>query len=115
MTICISIVPTVTTGSSSIGILSGENVTFECLPSDPDIELYWRYQTNGNRGNITIDSISETRFLSELPLLHQLILPNATINDGGIYECVAQEPFSSIASETIVLDVLPGKKLSCNI
>ena len=112
MTICISIVPTVTTGSSSIGILSGKNVTFECLPSDPDIELYWRYQTNdGNRGTITVDSISETRFLSESSLLHQLILPNATINDGGIYECVAQEPFSSIASDTIELNVLPGKKL----
>ena len=112
MTICISIVPTVTTSSSSIGILSGENVTFECLPSDPDIELYWRYRTrDGSRRTITVDSISETRFLSESPLLHRLILPNTTVNDEGTYECIAQGPFSSIASDTIELNVLPGKKL----
>ena len=107
--IYISIVPTITTRSLNIGFLSGENVTLECLSSDPDIELFWIYRTrDGNRGNITIDSISETRFLSDSPLLHRLTLPSATVSDSGVYTCVAQEPFSSIATAAITLNVLPG-------
>lgn len=109
--ICISIVPTVTTRSSNIGILSRENVTFECLSSDPNIELFWTYQTNdGNSGTITISNISETRFLSDSPLLHRLTLPNATVSDEGSYRCVAQEPFSRIANASIALNILPGKE-----
>ena len=105
----ISIVPTITTHSPNIGILSGENVTFECLSSDPNIELFWTYQTNRSSNTITIDNITETRFLSDSSLLHRLTLPSANVSDEGVYRCIAQQPFSSIATETIVLNVLPGE------
>ena len=86
-------------------------MTFECIPSDPDLELYWIYETENSFGNVTTDSISQSEFLSGSSLLHQLILPNATVNDTGNYSCVVQGSPSDGAMlfETISLTVLPGK------
>ena len=90
--------------------LSGETVVFECRPSDPNVVLYWTYQTNDGNGSVTIDTISQSRFLSGSPQLHQLILPIATVSDTGIYTCVVQGPLEDdIISQTISLTVLPGK------
>lgn len=92
--------------------LSGETVVFECNSSDPNVELYWRYQTNDGNGSVTIDTISQSRFLSESPQLHQLILPIASVSDTGNYTCVVQGPLQDgIISQTISLNVLPGKQL----
>lgn len=111
MLVCfICIGPTLTASNLTIGVISGETITFECIPSDPDLELYWTYETIDSFGSVTVDNISESKFLTESSLLHQLILPNATVNDTGTYRCVIQMPpgDSVIISETVSLTVIPG-------
>ena len=83
----------------------------ECTPSDPDLELYWTYETSNANGTVTIDTISESKFLSESSLFHQLIIPIATVRDTGSYSCVIPRPPGDniIISKTISLNVLPGK------
>ena len=73
-------------------------MTFTCTPYDDNIE---------------IDNLFQSKFISESPLLHQLILPIATINDTGNYTCIIQRNSenSTIASQTISLTVLPGNQL----
>ena len=107
------IVPTITTISPSIGVLNGENVTIACIPSDPDIEMFWVYETtDGSRGSVTVTNVSVTRFLSDSPLLHRLVLPNATYSDAGTYRCVPQGPIGSVVSELTRLNVLPSKLMN---
>ena len=111
MLVCfICIEPTLTASNLAIAILSGETVTFECIPSDPDLGLYWTYETIDNFGSVIADNISESKFLTKSSLLHQLILPNATVNDTGTYRCVIQMPpgDNTVISETISLTVIPG-------
>ena len=103
------IVPTITTTDPSIGALNGENVTFVCIPSDSDIEMLWTYETvNGNRGNVTVGNLM-SRFLSDSPLLHRLVLLNATYSDAGIYQCIPRGPIGDVVSEQTRLNVLPSK------
>ena len=102
--------PNITAVQFNKDFLSGETITFECIPSYPDVELYWTYETSSGSGNITIDSISQSRFLNRSSLLHQLILPIANVNDTGNYSCVVPgPPGDCIISQTIPLTVLPGK------
>ena len=104
------IVPTITTISPSIGVLNGENVTIACIPSDPDIEMFWVYETaDGSRDSVTVANVSVTRFLSDSPLLHRLVLPNATYSDAGTYQCVAQGLIGSVVRKLTRLNVLPSK------
>ena len=104
------VVPTLTAVHLDKEFLSGETVTFECTPSYPDVELYWRYETNSNSGKITIDNISQSKFLNTSSMLHQLILPIATVNDTGNYSCVVPgPPGDREISQTISLTVLSGK------
>ena len=104
------IAPTITTVNPNIGILNGENVTFVCVPSDLDIEIFWTYETkDGSRGTVTVANVSESRFLSHSPLLHRLVLSNATYGDAGIYRCIPQGPIGEVVSETITLNVLSSK------
>ena len=105
------VVPSLTTAELNIEYLNGEIVTIECTPSDPDLELYWTYQTSDGNGTVTIDTISETKFLTESSLFHQLIIPIATVRDTGSYSCVIQRPPGDniIISKMISLNVLPGK------
>ena len=87
-------------------------MTFTCTPYDDNLELFWIYITEDNDfGSIEIDNLFQSKFLSESPLLHQLILPIATINDTGNYTCIVKRSSgdSTIVSQTISLTVLPGK------
>ena len=89
--------------------LSGETVTFECVPAYPDVELYWIYETSSGNGTITTDNISQSKFLNGSSLLHQLILPIATASDTGSYSCALRgPPGDPVISQTISLTVLPG-------
>ena len=89
--------------------LSGETVTFTCIPSYPDVELYWTYETSSGNGTITTDNISQSKFLNGSSLFHQLILPIATVNDTGSYSCALRgPPGDCVISQTISLIVLPG-------
>ena len=91
--------------------LSGETVVFECMPSPPNIELFWTYQTNNGYGSVTIDTISQSRFLSESSLFHQLILPIATAGDTGNYSCVVRGLPGVNISKPIEVTISPGKLL----
>ena len=84
---------------------------FECVPSVANLELYWTYETNDSFGNITIDNVFQSKFLIESTFLHKLILPIADVSDAGNYSCVIRRPPNDtvIISETISLNVLPGK------
>ena len=98
--------------SNKSEILSGETLVFECMLSHPDdIELFWTYQTNDGNGSITIDTISQSRFLSESSLLHQLILPITTAGDTGNYSCVVRAPLGVNIYRTIEVNISPGKQL----
>ena len=111
ITFIVNIVPTLETPSSNIAVVSGETVTLQCIPSDPELELYWTYETRHDFGTVTVNNISQSRFLNGSSLLHQLILPNTTISDTGNYNCVVPGPpeDSVTISETLSLSVLPGK------
>ena len=77
---------------------------------DPNVELFWTYETVSGRGTIKTDNISQSQFLSNSSLLHQLMLPIATINDTGIYSCnVSGLDGDRRVSQTISLTVTPGK------
>ena len=87
--------------------LSGETVTFECMPSY--LELYWTYETVNGSSTITTDNITESEFLNGSSLLHKLILPIANVSDTGNYTCVLRgPPGDHVISQTISLTVLPG-------
>ena len=77
---------------------------------DPDVELFWTYETVIGRGTIKTDNISQSQFLSNSSLLHQLILPIATINDTGNYSCIVSGLRGDRrVSQAISLTVAPGK------
>ena len=109
--VCIEV--SITIDSQYVGIVSGENVTLECIPSHPDVELYWSYQTADGIGTVRINDVSELKFISDSPLLHQLVLPNASASDTGNYSCHVQTPLGVdiMVSQTITLTVLPGKSV----
>ena len=108
MIFTIYLVPTLTADPVSNEFLSGETITLGCMPSASDIELYWTYDTDSGGGNITTDTLSRSPFLSNSPLLHQLILPIAIVSATGNYSCVIPEPRGEI-SQTISFTVIPGK------
>lgn len=83
-------------------------MTFECIPLYP-VELYWTYETTNSFDNVTVDTISQSKFLKGSSLLHQLILPIATVNDTGNYTCFVQGQYSDSIFQVITLTVLPGE------
>ena len=92
-------------------VLSGETITFECMPSNSDdhgVELFWTYETISGRGTIKTENISQSQFLSNSSLLHRLILPIANVNDTGNYSCIVSGLHRRI-SQTISLIVVSGK------
>ena len=91
--------------------MSGETVVFKCTPSNANLGLYWEFKTNSATGIVTADNIHQLKFLSESPLLHQLILPIATVADTGNYTCIVRGYSSNNmqASQTVPLTVLAGK------
>lgn len=90
--------------------MNGQSVSFECVPSHDNIELYWTYQTNTGKSIVTTTNISQSKFLTESLLLHQLTLPVATVSDTGNYTCIVQASSGNnvMISQTISLTVLPG-------
>ena len=92
-------------------VMSGQNVTFGCTPSDDDIELYWTYQTVNSDGTVTSTNISQSKYLTESSLFHHLILPIATVNDTGLYTCIVRGSSGGdvAVSQAISLTVLPGE------
>ena len=92
-------------------VLSGQNFTFGCTPSDDDIELYWAYQTVNTDGTVISTNISQSKYLTESSLFHHLTLPIATVNDTGLYTCIVRGSSDSdvTVSQTISLTVLPGE------
>ena len=103
------IVPALEAAHFDKKFLSGETVTFTCIPSYPDVGLYWTYETSSGNGTITTDNISQSKFLNGSSLLYQLILPIATMNDTGNYSCALRGPLGDhTISQTISLTVLPG-------
>ena len=101
------LVPRLTANPVSNEFLNGETITLECMPSVPDTELYWTYDTVSGRGNITTDTLSRSPFLSNSSFLHQLILPIANVSDTGSYSCVVPGPLGE--RQTISFIVVPGK------
>ena len=101
--------------ASSLNIMSlnGETVVFKCTPSNANLELYWEFNTSEDTGIVTADDILQSKFLSDSPLLHQLILPITTVNDTGNYTCIVRGYSSNNmqASQTVSLTVLAGKQL----
>ena len=95
--------------SENITALSGQRVTFECVPSDDSFQLYWTYQTVNANGTVTTTNISQSKYLTESSLFHHLILPIATVNDTGEYSCIVHNNTNAEISQTILLTVLPGK------
>ena len=92
-------------------VMSGQNITFECTPSDDDIELYWTYQTVNTDGTVTSTNISKSKYLTESSLFHHLTLPITTVSDTGLYTCIVRGSSDSDVrvSQTISMTVLPGE------
>ena len=99
--------PSIIVTSINNTVLSGQNVTFGCIPFDDDIELYWTYQIVNTDGTVTSTNISQSKYLTNLSLLHHLTLPIATVSDTGFYTCIVRGSCTTI-SQTISLTVLPG-------
>ena len=77
---------------SSVSATSGDTVTIECQPSVSCLGIYrmWTYLTVGGAGNLTtLEELNQSRFQDQ-PLLEQLILPVATVNDTGNYACIVR-------------------------
>lgn len=96
-------------GRTSIEVLSGETVTFECIPSIPNLQLHWTYQLDGSNDTFTVtaDNIFRTKFLNRSSLLHQLILPISAVSDTGSYHCIATDDTG--LDKFLYLDVSSGK------
>ena len=96
----------------SIVTLSEDNVTFKCQPSIScrDIHRIWTYTTVGGSGSLTtLEEVNQSRFQSQSPSLHQLVLLNATVNDEGNYTCFVKSSDNAIIfNHTISLTVIPG-------
>ena len=95
--------------SEKITALSGQRVTFECVPSDDSFQLYWTYQTVNVNGTVTTTNISQSKYLIGSPQFHHLILPIATVDDTGEYSCIVHSNINTTISQTISVTVLPGK------
>ena len=95
--------------SEKITALSGQRVTFECVPSDDSFQLYWTYQTVNANGTVTTTNISQSKYLRGSSLFNRLILPIATVDDTGEYSCIVRNNTNAAISQTISLTVLPGK------
>ena len=96
----------------SIVTLSEDTVTFKCQPSIScrDIHRTWTYTTAGGSGSLTtLEDVDQSRFQSQSPSLHQLVLLNATVSDEGNYTCIVKSSDNAIIfNHTVSLTVIPG-------
>lgn len=111
--LCYNII--VQTTVESVLTFSENSVTLECQPyiSCRDIHRTWTYTTAGGSGSLTtLEDVDRSRFQTQSPSLHQLILPNAAVNDEGNYSCVVKS-FDNVIifNHTISLTVTPGNLL----
>ena len=99
----------------AIVTLSEDSVNLECKPyiSCQDVYRIWTYTTAGGSGNLTtLEDVDQSRFQSQSPSLHQLILPNVTVSDEGNYTCVVRSFDNAVIfNHTISLTVIPGTSL----
>lgn len=133
------IVPVLTTNQSSIYVLTGENVTISCTPSDNSLELEWSIYTrngiemippepddevgsadNENRDGSLDDEDETLNVVSDLKMqlqyqspYHQLTLINVTTTNSGFFVCAItsppNDPVQVGGSHSIRLNVLPSK------
>ena len=131
------VVPGLVATQSIIHVLTGENVTVGCIPSDSSLALQWVVTTRienevmipspaeieGSAGEevdgrsddedeLNIDSDLTSRLLYQLPLVHQVTLINTAVTDSGYFTCsIVPPPHDSALNnnQEITLNVLPSK------
>ena len=91
-------VPTFNATNLIIEVLSGEDVTLYCPPSNDNVGLQWMHENLDSRTQIQ---------------LYQLKILVTNVSDSGNYTCsITGLPDGITVSQTIVLTVLPGKSHS---
>lgn len=77
--------------------------------------------TQNGFGSLTsLEDVNMSRFQSQSPLLHQLVIPVATVNDTGNYTCIVRAFLNTVIifKQTISLTVTPGNnsyEFNCSI
>ena len=114
-------------GDDSITILRGDDVTFECIPSDLSLPVQWRFyntegidmvigpggDVNGTRVGLNKRQAEVSNFVFEVTppgLFHQITLFNVPLTANGRISCeivaVCSDPL--VIAQNISLNVLPG-------
>ena len=132
-------VPMLTTSQLFINVLTGENITISCTPSDNSLELHWLILNRNGNERIPLEPDDEvgsaddenrdgslndedetlsvvsglTMRLQYQSPYHQLTLINATTTNSGIFICritpPPNDPVLVGGSYPIRLNVLPSK------
>ena len=119
------VVPTLSTSTQTITVLSTQSTVLECVPSNPELSIQWvLYQTDGSRIPITFDDggiFDQTLNKRNIQLLpdietrfphHNITLTYADVSvHSGIYVCSINTPRgdTTVISRNITVDVLPGQ------
>ena len=114
--------PTLSTITQTVTVLSTQNAVLECVPSNRDLSIQWvLYQTDGSRIPITFDDRDlfdevkrnvqllphiETRFPH-----HNITITYADVSvHSGVYVCSIETPRgdTTVIARNISVNVLPG-------
>ena len=105
--------------NNTFTVFRGDNVTFQCVPSNLSLPIQWRlYNTEGNDVIITPDVEGQDNTITssiqfETPtteLFHQITLFNISLSANGTFSCELLPPCSDalVIAKNISLTVIPG-------
>lgn len=119
------LVPTLSTNTQTVTVLSTQSTVLECVPSNPKLSIRWvLYQTDGSRIPITFDGrdlFGQTlnkRNVQLLPSIetrfphHNITITSADVSlHSGLYVCSVETPRgdTTVISRNITVNVLPGQ------
>jgi len=116
-------VPSLIATNDNVTVLSGQNVTLECLPSNLSLAVNWYFEIDGlliplldgEQGGEQDEgkrNIIFRRIISKFPY-HQITLDEAEVADSGVYRCSIVPPIptedNTVIAQRITVTVLPGQ------
>jgi len=123
-------VPSLIATNDNVSVLSRQNVTLECLPSNLSLAVNWHFEINGSLfpllGGDLDDNLRDNlggglskrnvlfsrRVISKFPY-HQITLDQVEVADSGVYQCSIVPPIpledNTVIAQRITVTVLPGQ------
>ena len=72
---------------SDVVVLSGNNVTLGCAPTDPTLEIRWAYYNEDGTTTVLSPNAQPTIVFDPPGLYHQITMINVTLMNSGTYSC----------------------------